>query len=200
MALFYYWKELVDNIWEMDPAAHSRLEIVLFYPGFHALVIHSLAHYFFNRDWQLLASMLAFYSRMISGIEIHPGAKIGRRVFIDHGSGVVIGGTSIIGDDVLIYQGATIGATAAGHMGAATRGKKRHPTIGNKVIIGSGAKILGNIEIGDGSRIGSLAIVLESLAPGTLVIAQTGKIVTKPVKSTAANNSAQSEEFFTYSI
>lgn len=200
MALFYYWKELVDNIWELDPAAHSCLEIMLFYPGFHALVLHSLAHYCFQKNWRLLASMIAFYSRMITGIEIHPGAEIGRRVFIDHGSGVVVGGTSIIGDDVLIYQGATIGTTAAGHMGAATRDKKRHPTIGNKVIIGSGAKILGNIEIGDNCRIGPLAIVLENLAPGTLVIAQTGKIVTKSVKSTAANNSGQSDEFFTYSI
>jgi serine O-acetyltransferase len=190
------WKELIDKIWELDPAAQSRLEIVLFYSGFHAMVFHDIAHWLFNKNFKLLASMVTFFSRMVSGIEIHPGAKIGHRVFIDHGMGVVIGETSIIGNDVLIYQGATIGAAAAGHMGAATRNKKRHPTIGNNVIIGAGAKILGNIEIGDGCRIGSGAIVLANIPPGSLVVAPTGKIISKQSKNeNSANNLAQSEEF-----
>ncbi len=192
------WKELIDKIWELDPAAHSKLEIALFYPGFHAMVFHSIAHWFFNRNMKLVASMIAFYSRMLSGIEIHPGAKVGRRVFIDHGMGVVVGGTSVIGDDVLIYQGATIGAAAAGHMGAATRNKKRHPNIGNNVIIGAGAKILGNIDIGDGCRIASGAIVLENVPPGSLIVAQTSRIISKESKGENSTNSlSQTEEFST---
>src|ERR1700721_3071711 len=108
------WKELIDKIWELDPAAQSRLEIVLFYSGFHAMVFHDIAHWLFNKNFKLLASMVTFFSRMVSGIEIHPGAKIGHRVFIDHGMGVVIGETSIIGNDVLIYRGAFMGAAVAG--------------------------------------------------------------------------------------
>jgi serine O-acetyltransferase len=190
-------RELIDKIWELDPAAHSRVEIALCYPGFHAIILHRLAHWLFQKDLRLLAAIVAFYNRMLSGIEIHPGAKIGRRVFIDHGMGVVIGETSIIGDDVLIYQGAVIGAAAAGHMGSTTRNKKRHPTIGNRVIIGSGAKILGNIEISDGCRIGSGAIVLENIPADCLVVSPLGKIISKDSKNEKnMDNMCQMEEFF----
>ena len=198
MSIWSQWQELIDKIWELDPAAHSRLEIVLFYPGFHAMVLHNIAHWFYSNNFRLLASMVAFYSRMISGIEINPGAKIGRRVFIDHGMGVVVGETSIIGDDVLIYQGAVIGAGTPGHMGAATRNKKRHPTIGNKVIIGSGAKILGNIEIGDNCRIGPGAIVLENVPPDSSAIATVAKIVSRQARNgIETNHITQAEELST---
>lgn len=191
------WKELVEKIWELDPAAHSRLEIILFYPGFHALLLHGLAHYLYQKDYKLFASFVSFLNRMFTGIEIHPGAKIGKRVFIDHGMGVVIGETSIIGDDVLIYQGAVIGAAAEGHMGAVTRNKKRHPTLGNRVIVGSGAKILGNIEIGEACRIGSGAVVLKDIPPGALVVGPPSRILTKDNKSGQdPQQTPQAEEFY----
>ncbi len=192
------WGELVNKIWELDPAAHSRLEIILLYPGFHAINLHNLAHWFWKKNMKMLASTISFYSRMFTGIEIHPGVKIGRRVFIDHGMGVVIGETAEIGDDVLIYQGATIGASADGHKGAVTRNKKRHPTIGNGVIIGCGAAVLGNIEIGAGSRIAAGAIVLQSIPPNSLVVGAAGKVVPKrPEAPPVQDNSAQLEELFT---
>jgi len=173
------WVELINKIWETDPAAYSRLEIVLFYPGFHALVLHSIAHQLWQRNIKLPASLIAFFARVFTGVEIHPGAKIGRRVFIDHGMGVVVGETSVVGDDALIYQGVTIGAVAAGHMGASTRNKKRHPTIGKGVIIGSGASILGNIDIGDGCRVAAGAIVLENIPANSIVVGPPARVISK---------------------
>src|SRR5260370_14140907 len=135
-------REQFDTVFSRDPAARSVLEIVLCYPGFHAVLLHRVAHNLYGSGWFTLARVISQFSRTMTGIEIHPGATIGRRFFIDHGMGIVIGETSEIGDDVLMYQGVTLGGT-----GKDTG--KRHPTIGNEVVIGTGAKILGNIKIGD---------------------------------------------------
>jgi len=135
-------------VFRRDPAARSTLEIVLCYPGFHAVLLHRLAHRLYRARWYTLGRMVSQYSRTITGIEIHPGATIGRRFFIDHGMGVVIGETAEIGDDVLLYQGVTLGGT--GKVSG-----KRHPTLGNGVVVGAGAKILGNIRIGDYSKVGA---------------------------------------------
>ena len=135
-------KEQVETIFREDPAAKSLLEIILCYPGFHAIVMHRLAHRFYRARLFLLARLLSQWMRFLTGIEIHPGAKIGRRFFIDHGMGVVIGETTEIGNDVLLYQGVTLGGTGK------DKGK-RHPTLGNDVVVGGGAKVLGNITIGN---------------------------------------------------
>ena len=177
------WGELIEKIWETDPAAHSRLEIALFYPGFHALLFHGVAHWLWQKNIKILALMIAYYSRMITGVEIHPGASIGRRVFIDHGMGVVIGETAVIGDDVLIYHGVTLGASTAAYMGAATRNRKRHPTIGDGVIIGSGANILGDIKIGTACRISAGAIITDNVPANSLVIAEPSKIIAREAKA-----------------
>lgn len=142
---------------EKDPAARNRLEVILTYPGVHALWGHRIAHFLWNHKLKLLARIHANRVRRATGIEIHPGAKIGRRFFIDHGMGVVIGETTIIGDDVMIYHDVTLGARSQ------DRGK-RHPTIGNRVIIGSGARVLGNVLVGDGAKIGANSLVTTDLA------------------------------------
>ena len=136
----------VDFIFERDPAARSYLEVLLCYPGLHALWFHRINHWLWNHNLRLLARWFSQWARLLTGIEIHPGAQIGHRVFMDHGMGVVIGETAIVGDDVTMYQGVTLGGTGK------EKGK-RHPTIGNEVIIGSGAKVLGNITVGNLSLI-----------------------------------------------
>ena len=141
-------REQIDATLARDPAARSRLEVVLCYPGFHALLYHRFAHWLWQRGWLLAGRFVSHLGRVLTGIEIHPGARIGRRVFIDHGMGVVIGETADVGDDVTLYQGVTLGGTSL------TRGAKRHPTIGNGVIVGSGAQVLGPFRVGDGARIG----------------------------------------------
>ncbi len=144
-------REQIETVFREDPAARSTLEILLCYPGLHAILLHRLSHRLYRWAIPLLPRLISQFSRWITGIEIHPGARIGRRFFIDHGMGVVIGETTEIGDDVLLYQGVTLGGT----------GKecgKRHPTVGNHVVIGTGAKVLGNIVIGDGSRIGAFVL------------------------------------------
>jgi serine O-acetyltransferase len=146
--MFRTIREQIDTIFQRDPAARGVLEIVLCYPGFHAVLLHRAAHRLYRGGWFTLARMVSQLSRTLTGIEIHPGARIGRRFFIDHGMGVVIGETTEIGDDVLLYQGVTLGGT-----GKDTG--KRHPTIGNGVVIGTGAKILGNIRIGDHVKVGA---------------------------------------------
>jgi serine O-acetyltransferase len=146
-------REQIETVFREDPAARSTLEILLCYPGLHAILLHRLSHRLYRWGIPLLPRLISQGSRWITGIEIHPGATIGRRFFIDHGMGVVIGETTEIGDDVLLYQGVTLGGT----------GKecgKRHPTVGNHVVIGTGAKVLGNIVIGDGSRIGAGSVVV----------------------------------------
>ena len=152
-----------------DPAAKSFLEVVFLYQGLHALVVFRLSHIFYRMHLFFLARLLSQGARFFTGIEIHPGARIGRRFFVDHGMGVVIGETSIIGDDVLLYQGVTLGGT-----GIVTG--KRHPTIGNNVVIGAGAKVLGNITVGDNSYIGSNAVVIKDVPSNSTVVGVPGRI------------------------
>src|SRR6202790_3915587 len=149
-------REQFDTVFRRDPAARSVLEIVLCYPGFHAVLLHRVAHHIYGSGWFTLARVISQISRTLTGIEIHPGATIGRRFFIDHGMGVVIGETTEIGDDVLLYQNVTLGGT--GH----EKGK-RHPTIGNHVVIGTGAKVLGDISIGNNVRVGAGSVVVHSV-------------------------------------
>ncbi len=163
-------REQIATIYREDPAARSLLEIVLCYPGFHAVLFHRLAHRLYEMGIPILPRFISQLSRFLTGIEIHPGAKIGRRFFIDHGMGVVIGETADIGDDVLIYQGVTLGGT--GH----ERGK-RHPTLGNNVVVGTGAKVLGGIEIGDRVKIGAGSVVVKSVPNDCTVVGIPGRIV-----------------------
>jgi serine O-acetyltransferase len=153
----------IKNIMENDPAAKSTLEVLLLYPGMQAIVFHRIAHKFYNNKMYFLARLISQFSRFITGIEIHPGAKIGRGLFIDHGMGVVIGETSEIGDNVTIYHGVTLGGTGK------EKGK-RHPTIGNNVVIGTGAKILGPIYIGNSAKIGASAVVLKDVPANSTAI------------------------------
>ena len=168
--MFQIIREQIDTIFREDPAAKSVLEIFLCYPGFHAILAHRLAHRLYRWNVPLLPRVLSQISRFFTGIEIHPGATIGRRFFIDHGSGVVIGETSNIGDDVLLYQGVTLGGT--GH----EKGK-RHPTIGDRVVIGTGAKVLGNIRIGDNVKIGAGSVVVHPVPDNSTVVGIPGRVV-----------------------
>jgi serine O-acetyltransferase len=163
-------KEDIRMIKERDPAARNYVEILLCYPGLHAIWFHRIAHFFYRHHWFTTARLISHFSRGITGIEIHPGAIIGRRVFIDHGMGVVIGETSEIGDDCLIYKGVVLGGTTL-------EKKKRHPTMGNRVVVGSNSTILGAIMIGDGARIGSNSVVVKSVPPGSTVVGVPGRIV-----------------------
>ncbi|GBF12015.1 serine O-acetyltransferase [Tepidibacillus infernus] len=163
-------KEDVQNIKEKDPAAGGFWEVMLTYSGLHAIWYYRFAHYLWNHHFRLLARIVSNFARFLTGIEIHPAAKIGRRLFIDHGSGVVIGETCEVGDDVTIYQGVTLGGTGK------EKGK-RHPTIGNHVLIASGAKILGSMKIGDYSKIGAGSVVLREVPPHSTVVGIPGRIV-----------------------
>jgi serine O-acetyltransferase len=163
-------REQLDTVFRRDPAARSVLEIVLCYPGFHAVLLHRIAHRIYLRGWYTPARMISQLSRSLTGIEIHPGARIGRRFFIDHGMGVVIGETTEIGDDVLLYQGVTLGGT-----GKDTG--KRHPTIGDGVVIGTGAKVLGNIRIGDHAKVGAGSVVVHPVPDHSTVIGVPGRVV-----------------------
>ena len=163
-------KEDIRVIYEKDPAANNLLEVILCYPGLHAIIAYRLAHRLYKWHIPLIPRMISYLTRIITGIEIHPAAVIGRRFFIDHGEGVVIGATSIIGDDVLIYQQVTLGGTGK------EKGK-RHPTLGNNVIVGAGAKVLGNITIGNYSRIGAGSVVVEDVPEHSTVIGVPGRIV-----------------------
>jgi len=168
--MFAAIREQIDTIFRRDPAARSALEIFLCYPGFHAILLHRAAHRLYTARWFTLARLVSQFSRALTGIEIHPGAQIGRRCFIDHGMGVVIGETSEIGDDVLLYQGVTLGGTGKEH-------GKRHPTIGNGVVIGTGAKILGNIRIGDYVKIGAGSVVVRPVPDHSTVVGVPGRVV-----------------------
>ena len=161
-------REDVETILRLDPAARSSLEVVLCYPGFHALLFYRLAHRLWQRGWLVLARFISHLARTLTGIEIHPGARIGRRLFIDHGMGVVIGETAEIGDDVTLYQGVTLGGTKL------NRGK-RHPTLEDGVIVGAGAKVLGGFTVGKNARIGSNALVIAAVPPGARVFARPSK-------------------------
>jgi serine O-acetyltransferase len=165
--------EFLKNIKDKDPAAKNYLEIILCYPGVHALLLHRLSHFLYKLNLPVLPRFIANISRILTGIEIHPAVKIGKNLFIDHGHGVVIGETAIIGDNVTIYQGVTLG-------GRSNSKTKRHPTIGNEVLIGVGAKILGNVVIGDRAKIGAGAVVIDNVAADKVIIAEIGK---EPVRN-----------------
>lgn len=163
-------KSDVRAVFDNDPAARSRFEVIFTYSGLHAIWSHRIAHTFYNRGWFTLARIISQMNRFFTGIEIHPGARIGKRLFIDHGMGVVIGETCEIGDDVVIYQGVTLG-------GSGKEKGKRHPSIGNNVVIGSGAKILGSFKVGDQCNIGANSVVLREVPDGSTVVGIPGKVV-----------------------
>ncbi|MEW5783681.1 MAG: serine O-acetyltransferase [Bacillota bacterium] len=160
----------IKAVLDRDPAAKSTLEVLLCYPGIHAMLYHRAAHFLYRRGFVLLSRLISQLSRFITGIEIHPGAEIGSALFIDHGMGVVIGETTEVGENVTIYQGVTLGGTGK------EKGK-RHPTVGDHVVIGAGAKVLGPIEIGAGARIGAGSVVLQSVPPGSTVVGIPGRVV-----------------------
>lgn len=168
--MFGTLREDVGTIFAKDPAARNWVEVLFCYPGLHALWLHRLAHFLWKHKLPLLARLLSHINRWLTGIEIHPGARIGRRFFIDHGAGVVIGETAEIGDDVLMYQGVVLGGTTLER-------KKRHPTIGNNVVIGARAILLGAITVGEGAKIGANSVVVNSVPPGATVVGVPGRIV-----------------------
>ncbi len=170
--MFKRLREDVENILKQDRAAKSYVEVLFLYPSINALFSYRIAHFFYERKLFFLARWISQFSRGLTGIEIHPGAKIGRRLFIDHGMGVVVGETATIGDDCVIYHGVTLGATECDDV-------KRHPDLGNRVIVGAGAKILGNITIGDDAKIGANAVVLKNIPNGATAVGIPAKILIK---------------------
>jgi len=164
-------RSYTQAILERDPAARSVWDVVFSYPGFHALVLHRLAHPLWNAGWHWLARWISHWGRFLTGIEIHPGAKIGERVFIDHGMGVVIGETAEIGDDCTIYQGVTLGGTSL------AKGSKRHPTLGKGVVVGASSQILGGFTVGDGAKIGSSAVVTKPVPAGATAVGNPARIL-----------------------
>ncbi len=168
--MFQELREDIRSVFDRDPAARSFWEVLTCYPGIHALIMHRLAHWLWSRRLRWLGRFTAHLSRMLTGIEIHPGATIGKGFFIDHGSGVIIGETTIIGDNVTIYQGVTLGGT-----GKETG--KRHPTIGDNVMISAGAKVIGSFTVGENSKIGAGSVVLEEVPPNCTVVGVPGRIV-----------------------
>jgi serine O-acetyltransferase len=169
--MFTRLREDIDCILQRDPAARTRWEALTCYPGLHALTLHRLAHACWNAGLRWLGRFISHLSRWLTGIEIHPGATIGRYVFIDHGMGIVIGETAEIGDGTTIYQGVTLGGTSL------TRGAKRHPTLGRNVIVGAGAKVLGGFTVGDNARIGSNAVVIKEVPPGATAVGNPARIL-----------------------
>ena len=163
-------REQIQTVFKHDPAAKSGLEVLLCYPGVHAILLHRIAHRFYNARLFVPARLISHISRTLTGIEIHPGATIGRRFFIDHGMGVVIGETAVIGDDVLLYQGVTLGGTGHGK-------DRRHPMLGNHVVVGSGAKILGNIELGEWVKVGAGSVVVKPVPAHATVVGIPGRVV-----------------------
>ncbi len=168
-------KEDIQVIYDKDPAANNILEVIFCYPGLHALVAYRLAHKLYKWHIPLFPRIISYITRIITGIEIHPASKIGRRFFIDHGEGVVIGETTEIGDDVLIYQQVTLGGTGKEH-------GKRHPTLGNGVIVGAGAKVLGNITLGNNVRVGAGSVVIDNVPDNATVVGVPGRIVQQKVQ------------------
>jgi len=168
--VFQLLKEDIRTVFNRDPAARNMLEVAFCYPGLHALRFHRMAHFLWQHRLRFPARLLSHINRFLTGIEIHPGASIGRRFFLDHGMGVVIGETAEIGDDVLIYQGVVLGGTSL-------EKTKRHPTIGNNVVIGAAAILLGPITIGDGVRVGANSVVVKSVPPRATVVGVPGRVV-----------------------
>jgi serine O-acetyltransferase len=183
--MFKQLREDIASIFERDPAARTAWEVLTCYPGLHALYFHKLSHWFWMRGLRWLGRFTSHVGRLATGIEIHPGATIGKRVFIDHGMGVVIGETAQIGDDTTLYHGVTLGGTSW------NKGK-RHPTLGKGVVVGAGAKILGPITVGDGAKIGSNAVVVRDVAPGATVVGIPARVVEEI--------SAQQARFAAYAV
>ena len=169
--MFKQLREDVASVFERDPAARSTWEVLTCYPGLHAIWIHRIAHALWGAGLNWLARFVSNFGRWATGIEIHPAAVMGRRVFIDHGMGVVVGETAEIGDDCTIYQGVTLGGTQL------YRGKKRHPTLGKRVVVGAGANILGGFTVGDDAKIGANAVVVKEVPAGATVIGQAGRVL-----------------------
>ena len=166
--MFEEIKEDIDTVFSNDPAAKSIIEVILCYPGLHAIWLHKIAHWFWKKNHLLIGRYISHINRFLTGIEIHPGATIGRRFFIDHGMGVVIGETTIVGDDVLLYKGVVLGGTSL-------ESKKRHPTIGNNVVVGTNAIVLGDIEIGENCKIGAGSVVTKPAPPGSTIVGIPGR-------------------------
>jgi len=185
--MFAHLREDIACILERDPAARSKFEILTCYPGLHALLMHRLAHRCWRRGWFWPGRFVSHLGRLLTGIEIHPGATIGRRVFIDHGFGVVIGETAEVGDDCTIYQGVTLGGTRL------YKGAKRHPTLGRGVVVGAGAQVLGGFTVGDGARIGSNAVVVKPVPAGATAVGNPARIIERgaPAPEPAPAASAQ---------
>ncbi len=177
----------IDAILQKDPAARTRLEVFLTYPGLHALIMHRMAHWLWQRNLRIFARLVAWWSRFVTGIEIHPGAVIGQRFFIDHGMGVVIGETTIIGDDVTLYQGVTLGGTTL------EKGK-RHPTLANGVVVGAGAKVLGPFTVGAYAKVGSNAVVTKEVPAGGTAVGNPARVILpkNPVADDATQDPTQS--------
>lgn len=181
-------KEDIKSVFERDPAARSSFEILTTYPGLHAIWWHRVCHKLWCANWKWLARFLSTIARWMTGVEIHPGAKIGRRFFIDHGMGVVIGETAEIGDDVTLYHGVTLGGTS-------WNPGKRHPTLGNGVVIGAGAKVLGPLYVGENARIGSNAVVVKDVPVGATVIGIPGRIVAKADVEVSVQRKQMAQKF-----
>ena len=191
--MFSRLREDLASVRERDPAARSTLEVLTCYPGIHALIFHRIAHGAWTREWHWLGRFISHISRFLTGIEIHPGAVIGRRVFIDHGMGVVIGETAEIGDDCTIYQAVTLGGTSL------YRGTKRHPTLGRGVVVGAGAKVLGGFTVGDGAKIGSNAVVVKPVPAGATAVGNPARVI-DPERDTAREQKAEQIGFSAYGV
>ena len=174
--MFRRIRDDINSVFDRDPAARSFAEVLFCYPGLHAVWLHRIAHWFWRNNWFFLGRLISQASRFLTGIEIHPGARIGKRFFIDHGMGVVIGETAEIGDDVTLYHGVTLGGVTWDKV-------KRHPTLEDKVVIGSGAKVLGPFTVGRGARIGSNSVVVKEVPPNATVVGIPGKVVMTPEAS-----------------
>lgn len=169
-SLFSTWKEDVGCVFQRDPAARTRIEVLTTYPGVHAVLMHRLAHRLWCANWRYLARLIAYLMRLLTNVDIHPGAKIGSRLFIDHGACVVIGETAVVGDDVTLYHGVTLGGTSW------NKGK-RHPTLGDRVLVGAGAKVLGPITIASDARVGANSVVVQDVPQGSTVVGIPGRVV-----------------------
>jgi serine O-acetyltransferase len=180
--MFKSFKEEIDGMMARDPAARSRWEVILCYPGFHAIVFHRFAHPLWSGGWRMLARWISQVGRFMTGIEIHPGARIGTNFFVDHGMGVVVGETAVIGDNVTLYHGVTLGGVSPSVDSEAQRDQKRHPTLGDNVIVGSGAQVLGPIDVGHGVRVGANAVVTKDIPCCVTVVGIPAKQVSRVTK------------------
>ncbi|HWT71359.1 MAG TPA: serine O-acetyltransferase [Oxalicibacterium sp.] len=190
--MFSRIREDIDNIMTRDPAARSVWEVATCYPGLHAIVVQRLAHWFWTHDFKWLGRFTSHIGRWLTGIEIHPGAVIGRRVFIDHGFGVVIGETAEVGDDCTIYQGVTLGGTSL------SKGAKRHPTLAKGVIVGAGAQVLGSFTVGEGAKVGSNAVVVKEVPAGATAVGNPARII--PKETGNARDDAAARMFAAYGV